>query len=74
MKTVIAIVLLLVGIYAGYEGYNQIQGSSAGIEVGDVEISATDEESKTQGYLLLGVGVVGVVAGVYLLSKKGNKG
>jgi CHASE3 domain sensor protein len=70
MKTVIGIILLLVGIYAGYEGYKQVSGSTADVKIGDIEISASDQESKTQGYLLLGAGVIGVVAGFYFIGKK----
>ncbi|AEK23221.1 Hypothetical protein Ccan_11050 [Capnocytophaga canimorsus Cc5] len=70
MKKIIAIVLLVAGIYGGYKGYQIIDGSSKGLEIADLELKAEDKDAKTQGYLFLGLGVIGVVAGAVLLARK----
>ncbi|ATA93126.1 hypothetical protein CGC54_01565 [Capnocytophaga canimorsus] len=70
MKKIIAIVLLVAGIYGGYKGYQIIDGSSKGLEIAGLELKAEDKDAKTQGYLFLGLGVIGVVAGAVLLARK----
>ncbi|MDO5607287.1 MAG: hypothetical protein Q4G08_02415 [Capnocytophaga sp.] len=72
MKKIIGIVLMIAGVYGGYKGYQTIDGSSKGIEIGNLEIKAEDKDSKMQGYLYMGLGAVGVLAGAILLAKKGK--
>ncbi|MFJ1321808.1 hypothetical protein ACILDT_02205 [Capnocytophaga canis] len=70
MKKVIAIVLLIAGIFGGYKGYQVIDDSSKGIELAGIEIKAEDKDSKTKGYVYLGLGVLAFIGGVVLLSRK----
>lgn len=70
MKTIIGIILVLAGLYVGYLGYQDISGSKTEANIGDLEISVKDEESSQKGYLLIGAGVIGLVAGLYLVGKK----
>lgn len=74
MKKIIAIVLLAAGVYGGYKGYQIIDNSSKGIEIGNLEIKAEDKDSKTTGYLYLGLGIVAALTGVVFLSKKDKQG
>lgn len=70
MKKIFAIVLLIVGIFGGYKGYQVIDDSSKGIELAGFEIKAEDKDSKTMGYVYLGLGVAALVGGIVLLSRK----
>jgi hypothetical protein len=47
----------------GYLGIDKMQKSKAGIKIGDLEISATDNSSSQTAYLYLGLAVVCLVVG-----------
>lgn len=70
MKKIIAIVLLAAGVYGGYKGYEIINDSSKGIEIGNLEIKAEDKDSRTTGYLYAGLGLVGIIAGAAMMFQK----
>ncbi len=70
MKTIIGIILVLGGLYVGYLGYQDVKESRTAANIGDIEIAVEDEGSSQQGYLLIGAGVVGLVAGLYLVGRK----
>lgn len=69
MKKIVPIVLVVLGVALGVMGFMQMGDSSSSLSVGDVEISATDESSQTQAYVLLGLGALGVIAGAGMMSK-----
>jgi threonine/homoserine/homoserine lactone efflux protein len=70
MNTILGIILLAGGFFLAYMGYDKLQNSKAGIKIGEVEISASDSGSQRNGYLLIGGGVVCVLAGAIVLAKK----
>ncbi len=70
MKVVIGIILIVAGIYLGYKGYKILQDSSASIEIGNVEIGAKDAKKESNGYVWIGVGVVAILGGVIVLTRK----
>ncbi|SFW64375.1 hypothetical protein SAMN02927921_02935 [Sinomicrobium oceani] len=72
MKKTIGIILILAGLVAGYVGINTLGDSESGIEIGDLELKAEDSSSKNMGYAYLGGGVICLIAGVVLVSRKGN--
>ena len=69
MKQFLPYILLVSGLALGIFGFTKLDDSSASMAIGDVEISATDEGSQTQAYVLIGIGVIGVLAGVGLMTK-----
>jgi TRAP-type C4-dicarboxylate transport system permease small subunit len=72
MKTVIGILLIVAALFLGYLGVNQVQKSANSVEVLGIELSAEDKGGKETGYIELALGVVSLVAGIYLLGKKKN--
>lgn len=70
MKTAIGIILIVAALILGYLGINQIQESGSSVEVLGLELSAEDESGKETGYIELGLGVVALIGGIYLVSKK----
>ena len=70
MKSIIGIILIVVSIILGYLGVNQIQESANSVEVLGIELSAEDKGGKETGYIELGLAVVALVGGIFLVSKK----
>lgn len=70
MKAIIGVILIVAALFLGYLGINQIQESANSVEVLGIELSAEDKGGKETGYIELGLGVVSLVAGIYLLGKR----
>ncbi|HZJ79313.1 MAG TPA: hypothetical protein VFC69_01900 [Dysgonamonadaceae bacterium] len=70
MKTVIGIILIVAALVLGYLGVNKIQESANTVEIMGIELSAEDKGGKETGYIQLGLGVVALAGGIYLLGKK----
>lgn len=70
MKSAIGIILIVAALVLGYLGVNQIQESSNSVEVLGVELTAEDKGGKETGYIQLGLGVVALAGGIYLLGKR----
>lgn len=69
MKSVIGIVLILVGVYFGYSGVQTLRSSDKSIEIGNLEIGAKDQKKESNGYLSLGAGIVAIIAGASMLAR-----
>ncbi|RNL83411.1 hypothetical protein ED312_15145 [Sinomicrobium pectinilyticum] len=70
MKKVIAIILIVAGLAAGYMGINKLGDSESGLEIGDFEIKAEDTSTKNTAYAYLGGGVICLIAGIVMISRK----
>ena len=70
MKAIIGVILIVAALFLGYLGINQVQKSANSVEVLGIELSAEDKGGKETGYIELGLGVVSLVAGIYLLGKR----
>ena len=69
MNKYLPIVLIVIGLVLGIFGFTKLDDSGASLSVGEFEVSATDEGGRTQAYVLIGLGVVGVLAGVGMMVK-----
>ena len=67
---IIGIVLMLVSLYIGYLGINKVSNSSAEVEVLGIEIDASNDSGKEQGFIYMGLAVVLFGGGIYSLNKK----
>jgi len=72
MKKVIGIILIVAALVLGYMGINGLSQSSKSVELLGMEITAEDGASKQNAYIELGLGVVALVGGMYLLGQKKN--
>jgi len=63
MKTnkILSIVLIIVGLLLGGYGFTTMDDNTKSLEIGSLEISASNEEGKTKGILMM-VGGLALVA------------
>lgn len=71
MRSILGIVLLVGGILLGYFGYQKLDNNKADIKIGDLEITAKDKENTTGAYIMMGAGIVAIIAGAVTLARKG---
>ncbi|MFT5754182.1 MAG: hypothetical protein ACI924_001409 [Flavobacterium sp.] len=67
---ILGAILILGGLYIGYLGINKVANNSAEVKVLGLEIDASNESGKEQGFLYIGLAVVLFGGGVYSLNKK----
>ncbi len=70
MKKIIGTILIIAALVLGYLGVNQVQESAKSVEVLGIELSAEDKGGKETGYIELALGIVALVGGIFLVSKK----
>jgi hypothetical protein len=69
MNKVIGIVLIIAGLAFGYIGFNKVADNTASVKILGLEINASNESGKQQGYIFLGIAAVFFVGGIYTLSR-----
>lgn len=67
---IIGIVLIIGSLVLGYIGIDYVTSSEASVNIVGVEIEASDESRKQQGFIYIGLAVVLFAGGVYILNKK----
>lgn len=74
MKTtkIIGVILIIASLALGYFGYNKISESSNSVNVLGIKIEASNESGKNEGYLFLGLAVILLGGGVYVLRNSKN--
>lgn len=70
MKNLLPIILIILGLGLGYAGFNKLDNSSASLEIGGLEISAGDKQSSTTAYVMMGFGVICLIGGISVASRK----
>jgi hypothetical protein len=69
---VIGAILIIVSLAIGYIGFNKIADSTAEINFLGIEIDASNESGKQQGYIYLGLAIVLFAGGIYTINKSKN--
>ncbi len=70
MTKVIGIILILVAAGLAYFGViGIIESNEASLQIGDIELGATDSSQKTTGFIFVGLAVVSLIGGVVLVRK-----
>lgn len=64
MKKIISIGFILFGLALGYVGYTKIKKSDKSLNIGKIELSVQNSESKTEAYLFIGGGILSVLLGI----------
>lgn len=72
MRSIIGIVLILGGLALGYFGYEKMQDNKAGVKIGNLEISASNNTEQTNAWIMIIGGGVCIIAGAIIVSKKGK--
>jgi len=70
MKQIIGILLIVAALVLGYMGIQGLNESSTSVEMLGMEITAEDGSAKQNAYIELGLGIVALIGGVYLLGSK----
>jgi len=69
LSKIIGAILIIISLGIGYVGFNKIADSSNSVKLLGVEIDASNESGKEQGYLYLGLAIVLFVGGIYTVNK-----
>lgn len=69
---IIGVILLIGGILLGYFGYQKLDENKADVKIGDLELSAKDKGNTTTAYIMMGAGVVALIGGAVILSRKSS--
>ncbi len=69
MKKLIPILLIIGGLSLGFFGFEKLDNSDASVSIGNLELSAESEGDKEQAYLMIGLGLISLIGGVYLMKK-----
>jgi len=67
---IIGIVLLVIGLYLGYQGINMYQGSGVSVEILDTKIGVSDDSTKSTSFLYMGLAIVLIIGGIFTVNKK----
>ncbi|WP_395063441.1 DUF5963 family protein [Flavobacterium sp.] len=70
IEKIIGTVLLLISLYIGYLGINKVSSSSKEVKVLGLEIDASNESGKENGFMYIGLAVVLFAGGLYSINKK----
>lgn len=66
---IIGAILIIISLGIGYVGFNKITESTNTVKLLGVQIEASNESGKEQGYLYLGLAILLFVGGIYTLNK-----
>jgi len=66
---IIGAILIILSLGIGYIGFNKVADSSNSVKLLGVQIDASNESGKEQGYLYLGLAVLLFVGGIYTIKK-----
>lgn len=73
VSKIVTIILLLGSVILGYLGYKNVSKSTKEIvAVLGVKLETSNESSKREGYLLIGLAVLTFVCGIYTFNKSKN--
>lgn len=67
---ILGAVLIIGAIYIGYLGINKVANNSKEVEVLGLEIDASNDSGKEQGFIYIGLAIVLFGGGIYSLNKK----
>lgn len=70
MKSIIGIILIVVALFFAYRGYQKFDESKSAVEIGDLELSASDASGKETAYIYWGIGLIALLAGGALVKSK----
>ena len=66
---IIGAVLIILSLGIGYLGFNKIADNTNSVKLLGVQIDASNESGKQEGYLYLGLAIVLFVGGIYTINK-----
>ena len=70
MKRIIGILLIVASAYLAYVGVTQFSDSGKSVEVAGVELSAHNNEDRTNSFIYMGAALLTFVGGIALVRSK----
>ena len=67
---ILGAILIIGGLYVGYLGINKVSNNSKEVEILGLEIDASNDSGKEQGFIYIGLAIVLFGGGIYSLNKK----
>lgn len=71
VKSIIGVVLIVLGLYLGYIGVNKLSNNTNEIKFLGLEIDASNEDGQTKGVIFMVVGAL-MIGGGAMVMKKGD--
>lgn len=69
VRKITGAILIIISLVVGYIGFNKISQSSNEVKVLGVEIEASDESGKKEGYLYVGLAIVLFGGGIFTINR-----
>jgi len=70
---ILGIILILISLFLGYSGTTKVTNNTAEVKVLGLEINASNESKKQEGFIYLGLAIVLFAGGITLFTKKGRE-
>lgn len=70
---ILGIILVIASLSLGYFGITKVSNSTAEVKVLGLEINASNESEKLEGFIYLGLAIVLFAGGIKMLTKKGTE-
>ncbi|MCB0520200.1 MAG: LPXTG cell wall anchor domain-containing protein [Lewinellaceae bacterium] len=70
MKSLLPVLLIVVGLGLGIYGIMQFGDSGKTLEIAGIELGAHDKSQQTQAFLMIGLGVLSLAGGIFMMKKK----
>ena len=69
LTKIIGAFLIIISIGIGYIGFNKVDDNTAEVKLFGLEINASNESGRQQGFIYLGLAVALFAGGIYSLNK-----
>lgn len=67
---IIGAILIIVSLGMAYMGYTKVSENTQEVKVLGLEINASNESGKQEGYMYLGFAAILFIGGIYTINKK----
>jgi len=67
---ILGAILIIASLFLGYLGTNKVTNSTKEVKVLGLEINASNESEKLEGYIYLGLAIILFGGGITMLNKK----
>ncbi|UMB53876.1 LPXTG cell wall anchor domain-containing protein [Lutibacter sp. A64] len=71
-RKIIGVLLIVLSLGLGYFGLNKVSDNSTSIEVLDLKVDLSNNSEKELGYVYVGLAVLVLGGGLFLLKKNSN--
>lgn len=69
VRKIIGAILIIASLGVGYLGYTKLSESTNSVKVLGLEIEASSESGKREGYMFIGLAIILFAGGIYTINK-----